>query len=624
MRWFWDKVFDIIVSPVVVLILNSVWPGLYNLGQAVLLGIMLVPYWIVTLLEQAVDIFSGVKDITVVENGVRRQTDIVNFFFGQTVVMRIFVAITLISAALCLGFSIIAVIRSMGDLDVRKPVGRVLGTVGKSMLTFLIIPLMCLASVNVASLVLKQTSYIVATSGGTTQPVSTSGALFIIAATPQTLNTSTAGKWEYKAVTNKFVFVGPNTNPDYKKYERVRDDYLYGKTELTWSNMRKMLEDFNIYHLLYPGNYWVSLISGIFYAIMLCMIIFIFLQRIFELIVLFIVAPFFVMSMPLDEGTRFKAWRERFIGATIAGFGSIITLKLVTIFLPLIWDGALIFHSNDFVNTVMKALLTLGGLFATYKMHTMISKIVTTGGGGGGGGAHDGSEASGMALAAIAGGIAWKGVKKTGSAAWGATKGTFNASYKGMEYLGEHYAKLSAEQSGNKNPGLAKGPIVVPSIAGSGKWNDPNLPRTADGDVDFAAHQGKPDTSNVNYDAPSTIKTASGDVDFAAMQGGSKSEYVDFAAVQGGSKSGGDVDFASVQNYNKDPNATTTSSAGSSGYVDFASVQGTTTRSGDIDFAAVQDGNKYEGSAPAPVAPDVPKTADGDIDFAAYQSQNDK
>ncbi|MCL2126287.1 MAG: hypothetical protein FWH33_09920, partial [Oscillospiraceae bacterium] len=391
MGWLLDRALEWIVAPVVEFILNTIWPFIYSAGQYILLVILILPFWIINLLEQAVNIFSGVQDISVTEGGVTRQMNILNYFFGQSVVTRVFWGITIIAAALCLGFSIIAVIRSMGDLDLRRPVGKVMGTVGKSMLTFLIIPFMCIAAINLASLVLKQTSYIVETGGLTGgEPVSTTGALFMVSATPETVNLygsgSLPGEWEWSKDSKTFVY--KPDNPVYNettytaRYNILRAEYLSGRKSVSWNGIEQMRDDFNIYKLLYPGNYLITLISAWFYVIMLVMIMMVFISRIFELIVLYIVSPFFVSAMPLDEGVKFKAWREQFISKVVAGFGSIIMLKLFILLLPIIWNDGLRLHENGFTNTVLKALLMLGGIFATYKMHTMISKIVSERGAG--------------------------------------------------------------------------------------------------------------------------------------------------------------------------------------------------------------------------------------------------
>lgn len=436
-----DLALEHIVVPLAMLIVNIVGPFLADLVQWILLAFMILPLWVIRFLEDAVDIFSGVGSIstTVTEGGVTttQTTTLIDYFFGQSVVTTVFWGITLISAALCIGFSIVAVVRSMGDLDVKRPVGKILGSVGKAMLTFLIIPFMCIASISMAGLVLRQVSLLIDTGGQGGEPVSVTGALFIMSATPDTVPEFEWGELNWN-IDDGFYFIEVDKWTDAQKqsaYEGLRYDYMTGRRSTGWSDIPEIKETFNVFKLFYPGNAVVSFITSWFYVIMMVLIVMIFLRRLYELILLYLVSPFFVSVIPLDEGEKFKGWREQFISTVIAGFGSIFMLKILTLFLPLIWNDDLRLHHNSFTNLILKALLTAGGIYATYKSHTMISTIVSERGSAS---ERDTSNAFDRRISQMTRSSGGAGAGKKGNKGGGGKSGA-----------------KSGGSSGNKNPGLA-------------------------------------------------------------------------------------------------------------------------------------------------------------------------
>ena len=72
--------------------------------------------------------------------------------------------------------------------------------------------------------------------------------------------------------------------------------------------MAHLIEDFN----LADFDYLIGFIAAVFllFTIAVCLIVFV--QRVFELMLLYIVSPYFVCMIPLDDGERFGRWREMF------------------------------------------------------------------------------------------------------------------------------------------------------------------------------------------------------------------------------------------------------------------------------------------------------------------------
>jgi hypothetical protein len=401
-------------------------------GQYIALFFIVTPLSLIDLLMDAINIFSGMETI-----GNESQT-IFDIFFNQSVINRALWSVTVISMTLCLGFSIFAVVRSMGDTEQKRPLGAVLGSTVKAMLTFLLVPLLCIICINIAGLTLRQIN-ILLRGGDGNRPVSMSGTMFVKATLPKDVHwlgwfaedpnekneawsvfwdvvknddgmTWDKGRSQFEEIWQYLVNDMVNTRripgywaaemPEsgsirlvYVEYtseqmsDRQRRDrhaqltrmYQNGERSVAFGHFDRITLDFNVYNMLTSPNYYVMIITSFMMIIMLFMSLLIFLQRIFELLLLYLAAPFFVAPMPLDEGAKFKSWRDAFVGKTIAGFSTIITLQMLILLMPVILDPELLLHVDPAANAILKALLIVGGFFAAYKSHTFIASIASPG-----------------------------------------------------------------------------------------------------------------------------------------------------------------------------------------------------------------------------------------------------
>ncbi|MCL2109107.1 MAG: hypothetical protein FWH20_07165 [Oscillospiraceae bacterium] len=310
--------------------------------------------------------FGGVNKLTLFQ-----------YIFGNPIVQIVFWGVMLISMALCIGFSIYAVMRSMGDFSLQKPVGRVFGLICKSMLTFLIVPFFCIATIQVSTAVLIQTTHIIETaSGGGT---SLSGSMFMTAMRPRAVmmpsekHPTVAFYVDQKGdLRQRTINAGESARQE--RFDTLYKEYTSGKKKVSLSTQHQIFKDFDWFYA-YHGDLFLVSIAAWFFLIMLALTTLIFLRRVFDVVTLYIIAPLFVATIPLDDGQVFKRWREMFIGAAITGFGSLITFKLFLLLMPLIFSPNLILDSNSAVDFFLKLLIMLGGMYAVYKMHSMISQI---------------------------------------------------------------------------------------------------------------------------------------------------------------------------------------------------------------------------------------------------------
>jgi hypothetical protein len=423
-------------------ILNATVPYLYMAGQYVVLFFIVTPLALIDLLMDAIGIFSGMTTLPAADGSSTGQT-IFDIFFAQSHVSRAMWGVTLISLALCLGFAVFAVIRSIGDLDGKRPLSAVIGATGKAMISFLLVPFMCIVIINLAGVTLRQVNAAMLGSNNEGQPIKMSTAMFLGAVLPHNVNPygamhdndamymlnwdvywrivqsppfNTPHEWAWPNfnqvmwpaivddLAKRHQFPGyweahtPKDQPTVLRFvryswaneemsRRAQQDqhakltrwYMNGENRrgVNFGSFHLLRFDFDVYSMLASPNYYITIVSSVLAIIMICMSMLIFLQRIYELILLYIVAPFFVAPMPLDDGEKFKSWREAFIGKSISGFSTIITLQMLIMMLPIILDPDLILHQDAAANAILKAILIAGGFFAAYKSHSLITSIVS-------------------------------------------------------------------------------------------------------------------------------------------------------------------------------------------------------------------------------------------------------
>ncbi|MCL2637774.1 MAG: hypothetical protein FWD48_05320 [Oscillospiraceae bacterium] len=303
---------------------------------------------------------------------------LLSILLGQSIISYAFWGITLISAALCLLFTIIAVTRSMGDLELKRPIGKVMGDTAKAMLTFLLIPIMMIVAVNLSMTVLRQINMVMDNAivgDDANQNINMATAIFYTSMTKDSMmftreldalievsDTEEARRLQREGYS-------PTEAEKVNKLATTRQALLTGR--LNWMSLNTATHDVDPFFM----NYLPTMITAWFSVVIMTMILLLFIQRIYDMLLLYLAAPFFVSAIPLDEGQKFKSWREMFIAKTIEGFSSIITLKLFLIFMPLLWNGTLAFHYNDVYDLLIKCLFMIGGLYATYKSHTLITGL---------------------------------------------------------------------------------------------------------------------------------------------------------------------------------------------------------------------------------------------------------
>lgn len=222
-------------------------------------------------------------------------------------------------------------------------------------------------------------------------------------------------------------------------------------------------------------NFWTAYLVVI---VMLVAIIFSMLglvKRIFDIVLLFIVLPLISATIPLDDGARFKQWRDTVVSKVILAYGAILSVNVFLLIVPTV--STIDFTElgwTAFTENLFKAFLLMGGALAINGGQLLLARLMGTS-------ADESREMAHSARALLGGAVAAGGVLRgaknlafggynkygrfrtgmlPGAARIGNTAGNF---FGGQRYAGSRGASIMhtlgryGHGNGNPNFGLRQG-----------------------------------------------------------------------------------------------------------------------------------------------------------------------
>jgi hypothetical protein len=256
--------------------------------------------------------------------------------------------------------------------------------------TFMLIPFMVLFMLRLSSVMLIQIDQAISAQ---TVPVSGDGV-------PAGSGNARLGSLVFlsgsmKAANNS----SHNTNPSYT--DELRVGYLNGRKD--YSNLTTVKADFNMTNY----DYITATCSAILISLIMIGALFMFIQRVFDLLILYLVSPLFVAAIPLDDGAAFGKWRELFIGKIFSGFGTVISMKLFFLLVPMLFSAQLKLSANAEVDAALKLFIIIGGAWAAFQSQTTLLHLLSPEA------AYAAQE--GVGIGALVGGMAMSGAASVGN-----------------------------------------------------------------------------------------------------------------------------------------------------------------------------------------------------------------
>lgn len=157
--------------------------------------------------------------------------------------------------------------------------------------------------------------------------------------------------------------------------DAIRKGYISG--EKSYNDLTQVRKDFDIWEM----DYLVGYVACIVFIIIMAICIFTFIVRMFNLLLLYITAPLFAASMPMDDGSKWQSWTQAFVIQLFSGFGIIIAMRLYLIIIPVVISSDLVFFAGTgtgtaLLNRMAQLLMVLGGAWAVLQSGSVITGIL--------------------------------------------------------------------------------------------------------------------------------------------------------------------------------------------------------------------------------------------------------
>ncbi len=290
--------------------------------------------YLLEVLERMVRIFTGSELITY--NG--QKMYLIEVLFTDHIIARILQAVTLIGIVVSVAASLYAISKTMVSSSKKKTMMKTFGIMGKTMLTFLMVPVF--ATMGVSLFVRVVNSVETAIKGTNASTVA-----FGVFAT----SVSGAAK---------------SGNP-IAYYQNGSRDYL---------DMGQVLKDFYLIKI----DFNIAIIVALFLCILILGVLIVSINRFIELGIMYIASPLFVASIPFDGGKKFAGWRDLFVGKLMSSFGVLIAMDIWAILIVPICLGDTITFVPEirFIDSVVRYIFLIGSAYAVYKSNSLLLEII--------------------------------------------------------------------------------------------------------------------------------------------------------------------------------------------------------------------------------------------------------
>lgn len=98
--------------------------------------------------------------------------------------------------------------------------------------------------------------------------------------------------------------------------------------------------------------------------------------RIFNLLLLYLIAPLAISTSPMDDGGKFKQWTIAFVIQCFGILGIVISMRLLILYMPIISNSNLQLFDDPVMNLLGKMVLLLGGTEAAKRANGLITGIL--------------------------------------------------------------------------------------------------------------------------------------------------------------------------------------------------------------------------------------------------------
>ena len=306
--------------------------------------------WLLQAIDGIMELFSGLTGISTI-NYRGQEINLVEFLVGGSTVSKVFWCVFILAIGLSCMFAIIALVKNMiaNNRNITNIVGKfflsLLGTL--AMLVVVILGIL----ISNTLLVLIAQIFNIDTS------ISLSKQLFDMCV-GEWLSGYSIAEIDFNTITVRDILGDYNPNT------------MVGFFPTEWK-MNGMINPNTFMYL--PA---ILVVCGLGFALIKAIIKLV--RRIYELVFMYVTMPMFLSTLPLDDGVRFRAWRETFMTKLILTYGTVFSVSIFAIMLPMISNMS-ITGISEYGNTIFKMFMVIGGAVAIPAGQALFAKLFGSG-----------------------------------------------------------------------------------------------------------------------------------------------------------------------------------------------------------------------------------------------------
>lgn len=370
-EFIFNKILSPILSDILSVVVNFFVNIVWNLLSERLLTLFVTLCSLVDFVESIFNVFAGLSPVYYKAAGQASATklSLIDVLFQMEDVTLAFWVITLASMGICVMFTIYKTAKSISDmtLEDKNPISKVLTDAMKAGVTFLLIPFLCVMMLQLSSILTQQVQIAFSQANGGDSSIGT--ILFLSA----TLDADTKTTKAKDLISGVIEITDTKRNPSFNTEPRS----FYMKGDRKYTDIKTVKGDFHAANI----SYIIGFTSAILILLILILSIITFVRRLFELLLLYIISPLFVSTIPLDDGITFARWREMFVAKFFSGFGMIFSMKYYLMLIPMISSSGLELYPRDLsngtmINSVLQIFFIIGGAWAVFKAQSLLLEIL--------------------------------------------------------------------------------------------------------------------------------------------------------------------------------------------------------------------------------------------------------
>ncbi len=321
--------------------------------------------WLVDLMAKIFNVFGGIETVTY--NG--KETYLMLALLQMTPVMRVVWLSIGLGFVLMLLFSIISVIRSIGELgnEVQRPLAKVMHSTFSGFCKMIAIPLVCILLMTGTSVVLNRIGWGLNQSSssdyGKDGNASYRGHSTTIGRCIFVVSTLDAAKDENYNLTHTSADQSKIGISDSLRAKYYYTDYeekhegRYEKASVYFRDIDQVKKDFVVKEI----DYLIGIALGLLFLYTLARGALTFIARVFYIFILSIAGPLMSSTYPLDDGKKYESWKELYVGEFFSALGLLAGMQIYILLIPLIMDGGVLFGNGTVEANYLIRLVMMGG-----------------------------------------------------------------------------------------------------------------------------------------------------------------------------------------------------------------------------------------------------------------------